>query len=378
MAPETRRMSRKRRLMMKSLPHDVIERILERLVVKSLLRFKAVSKQWKSTIESTFFQERQLTHCQQSGSSSSSSVKIATPWKKIYPYVSRTSIDGLVCLYDPLRTGFIVNPTTRWHRVLPLSNFQRLLIHFGVKDYSDLGLILYKLALGKDKLTGTYKPVWLYNSSEFGLKNNTTCEVFDFSINAWRYVTPSAPYRIAGPDPAYMDGLFYYFTDCLETKVVSFDLHTEAFQVISRAPFAKVEPYLMVMCNLDNRLCVSMMKFLLIQEIWSFHLGNKTWEKIYSIDVYQTFIKFYIPTKCAFMPLALLDGQKKKKKLLFYSRTEEVCFFERRATEERRNDSERRLGHCELERRSGGFDDRKVIEDGNGGSFGLEEIKKTV
>ncbi|CAL9241644.1 unnamed protein product, partial [Arabidopsis halleri] len=37
-----------------------------------------------------------------------------------------------------------------------------------------------------------------------------------------------------------------------------------------------------------------------------------------------------------------------------------------------------RLGRCELERRSGGFHDRKVIEDGNGGSFGLEEIKETV
>lgn len=32
----------------------------------------------------------------------------------------------------------------------------------------------------KDKLRGTYKPVWLYNSSEFGLDNVTTCEVFDF------------------------------------------------------------------------------------------------------------------------------------------------------------------------------------------------------
>lgn len=39
-------------LSMASFPHDVVELILEKLAVKSLLRFKSVSKQWKSTIES--------------------------------------------------------------------------------------------------------------------------------------------------------------------------------------------------------------------------------------------------------------------------------------------------------------------------------------
>ncbi|CAN6989612.1 unnamed protein product [Brassica oleracea var. botrytis] len=74
--------------------------ILERLPVRSLLRFKSVSKQWRSTIQSRRFQERQL---KQSGRGdpdvlmvsastdeslrtlvlgSSSSVKIPTPWDK--------------------------------------------------------------------------------------------------------------------------------------------------------------------------------------------------------------------------------------------------------------------------------------------------------
>lgn len=42
------------------LPDDVVELILERLPVVSLLRFKSVSKTWKSTIESPSFKQRQL------------------------------------------------------------------------------------------------------------------------------------------------------------------------------------------------------------------------------------------------------------------------------------------------------------------------------
>ncbi|CAL9230505.1 unnamed protein product [Arabidopsis halleri] len=56
-------MSRKRCMRMESLlPHHVVEQILESLAVNSLLRFKAVSKQWKSTIESQFFQGKHLKH----------------------------------------------------------------------------------------------------------------------------------------------------------------------------------------------------------------------------------------------------------------------------------------------------------------------------
>ncbi|KAL0694322.1 hypothetical protein Bca4012_061502 [Brassica carinata] len=45
---------------MESLPHDVVELILERLAVKPLMRFKCVSKQWKTTIESEYFKQRLL------------------------------------------------------------------------------------------------------------------------------------------------------------------------------------------------------------------------------------------------------------------------------------------------------------------------------
>lgn len=45
--------------------HDIVERILEILPLKSLLRFKSVSKQWKSMIEAPYFQKKLLI-CRQS------------------------------------------------------------------------------------------------------------------------------------------------------------------------------------------------------------------------------------------------------------------------------------------------------------------------
>ncbi|CAN6820711.1 unnamed protein product [Brassica oleracea] len=120
-----------------------------------------------------------------------------------------------------------------------------------------------------------------------------------------------------------LDGSLHWFTDCKETKILSFDLHTEAFQVISKAPFPI---HIMIILtqwscgNLDNRLCVSQMNDSLSdQVIRSFNSGNKTWDKTFSIDLDMTYILYDCPIHCAFRPLALLDGKEKKKdNLLFY------------------------------------------------------------
>ncbi|KAG7591421.1 Galactose oxidase/kelch beta-propeller [Arabidopsis thaliana x Arabidopsis arenosa] len=346
-------MSKKQRcLRMESLPHEVVERILERLAVDSLLRFTAVSKQWKSSIESPFFQQRQLTQRQQSGDpavlmvsrsredyfnpdikplttlvlGSSSSVTIPTPWEKDkekedreYFLVSFDSCDGLVCLYEYFKSGYVVNPTTRWYRPLPLSQLQQLLISLG-RSVFERGYTVCDIGFGKDKITGTYKPVWLYNSLEIGLDNATTCEVFDFNTNAWRYVSPTPPYRIVGcSKPVCIDGSLHWFTDCEETKILSFHLHTETFRVVSKAPFTNVKDFDIVMCNLSNRLCVSEKNWP-NQVIWSFNSANKTWHKMCTInlDVTSHWFGNHI---AAVMPLALVyEKKKKKKKLLFYCR----------------------------------------------------------
>ena len=115
----------------------------------------------------------------------------------------------------------------------------------------------------------------------------------------------------------YVDGKLHWFTQCKETKVLSLDLHTETFQVISNVPFANVVPYNnnIVMCNLDNRLSVSQ-KMMSEQVIWLFSSGNKTWNKLCSIDLELTSLQFDIHISIPFLPLALWERRKKKKLLL--------------------------------------------------------------
>ncbi|CAN6830638.1 unnamed protein product [Brassica oleracea] len=292
------------------LPHDVVELILERLPVKSLLRLRSVSKTWKFTIQTRRFQERQLSHRRRSrdpdillvqyardgcmntdarrfvfGSSIAYTVCFPTSCRSVCHYIC----DGLVCFYtdhDPSVCVVVVNPATRWHQSLPLARYQQLSIDRVAKK---LFSACDKFGFGKDKLRGTYKPVILYNSYELGLDNVTTCEVFDFSINTWRYVHPASPYQIIVLHaPVYLDGSLCWLTECEETKVLSFDLHTETFQVICKAPFSHVHDlFRFSMCILDNCLCVSESNWP-TQDIWLLDSsgGNiNTWKKMYSIDL---------------------------------------------------------------------------------------------
>ncbi|ESQ49695.1 hypothetical protein EUTSA_v10021927mg, partial [Eutrema salsugineum] len=201
------------------------------------------------------------------------------------------SCDGMICYYNDYNRICVVNPTTRWSRSVPLARFQAVYVDmlrrnsWKGEDYSST--TTWDLGLGKDKFTNTYKLVWLYNSFELGLENVTTCEVFDFSTtNTWRYVT-AAPCRIVYyKTPLYFDGSLHWFTDdyIMETKILSFDLHTEKFRVIAKAPFVEATYKQIIMCNLNNRLCVSQKKWPR-QEIWSLDKSDMTWEKIYSLDL---------------------------------------------------------------------------------------------
>ncbi|CAH8266937.1 unnamed protein product [Arabidopsis lyrata] len=324
------------------LPHDAVELILERLPVESLLKFKSVSKNWKSTIESRCFKERQLIRRKQSrgpdvllvpltwscdgiyaesialGSSIVSTVRLPTSSGS---RICHGSCDGLLCLYCVYTPSVVVNPATGWHQTFPLSNLQLLCLDMYDKPEDHDFFPMPNLGFGRDKFTGTYKPVWLYNSSDFGLPNATTCEVFDFSTNTWRYVHPSPPHRIDDfINPVYLDGSLHWLAEGEEeTKVLSFDLHSETFHVLCKAPFARDHfPFSHNMFILDNRLCVSEQDSS-TQVIWSFHSSggnkNKTWNKLCSIDVTRT-RSWFIDINFPLAPIAILD----KNKLLLQGR----------------------------------------------------------
>ncbi|XP_010460182.1 PREDICTED: F-box protein At1g11270-like [Camelina sativa] len=323
------------------LPLHFVELILERLPVKSLLRFKSVSNKWKSTIESRYFQDQWFLRRKKSRGPDVLCVAIGDDYynninQGYYEAAPRDTVllgssvvskirlpitnmmlchgscDGLLCSYCSYTPSVMINPATRWQQSFPLSNYQQLCID--MVDKKQYLFPMPKLGFGKDKFRGTYKPVWLYNLSEFGLENVTTCEVFDFSKNAWRYVVPASPYKINDVSyPVHFDGSLYWLTLCEETKVLSFDLHTETFQVICKAPFPRSSDRFKslnyIMCILDNRLGVSEKKGT-TQVIWSLDSsgGNKTWKKLCSIDYAKTL--FGVKPIHPLAPIEILDENK--------------------------------------------------------------------
>ncbi|KAJ4883550.1 F-box protein [Raphanus sativus] len=314
------------------LPDDLVELILEHVPVKPLLRFKSVSKKWKLTMDSPRFMERHLIRRKQLRGPDVLIFSISPEEEDIEQgrifvlgsSIARTvwlpitgnmycygSCDGLVCTFSMCAPSVVANPATGWYHSLTLSNYQTYMrqgwTHFPI----------HWLGFGRDKIRGTFKPVWLYNSSGFEPRQDkavvTYCEVFDFSTNAWRYVVPSSPYPISAcHKPVHLDGTLYWFTECDESMVLSFDLHTETFQVIAPFPHP-CPPYLRNICILDNRLCVSERKEF-TQVIWSFDPSGKTWKTMCSLDLTPTsswWLSYH-----AFLPIAVVD----KGRLLLQSR----------------------------------------------------------
>ncbi|KAL0646627.1 hypothetical protein Bca4012_044918 [Brassica carinata] len=286
------------------LPHDVVELILEKLPVVSLLRSKSVSKTWKATIESPSFKQRQLLITLRK--SRGPDILYVTGFGNEEEILEEGNIMVGSCVIRSLKF-----PTRSDKMASKLSHSRvqpRIISDARARKKRVCHTREPQLGFGKDKVRGTYKPVWLFNSSEFGLDNATTCEVFDFTTNAWRYVLPASPYRILeGQKPVYFDGSLYWLTECVETKLLSFDLHTETFQVICNAPFSHVpDPRFLVLCILDNRLCVSLKIYpTTTQVIWSL---DGTWKQMCSIDLTKT--TFHDPPyfpRPALLPIAIVD-----------------------------------------------------------------------
>lgn len=300
------------------LPYDMVEEILLRLPVESIIRFKIVSKQWRSTIGSLCFAERHLRFVEQSNIDHPKIIVFSNEHKFLefrtvhldsaslrtlnlrnIPYQNcfeaSENCDGLICIYNLKSYIYVFNPATQWQRQVPLARFQALMqnVEYTRETLRDIKP-LPRLAFVKTSCD--YKVVWLYNSDKYNSdamspnEGVTKCEVFDFRANAWRYLTCTPSYRIFDDQtPASGNGSVYWLTERYndETKVIVLDLHTETFRLLPRNPVARSHPDHIDMCILDNRLCMSKRKRgTMVQEIWSLQSSSQdTWVKIYTIDL---------------------------------------------------------------------------------------------
>lgn len=133
-------------------PHDIVDDILVRIPVKSLMRFRAVSREWRRTLESKYFvekhrryqksrqarivtvtkifkvakrNERHYLGLENLSFTSTNGVVDSSPYRHISPfhlgrdYKICEPCDGLLCLYNRNRKFELVNPATTSRHILP-------------------------------------------------------------------------------------------------------------------------------------------------------------------------------------------------------------------------------------------------------------------
>ncbi|KAK6930061.1 F-box domain [Dillenia turbinata] len=233
------------RLMLPTLPEEIILEILYRLPVKSLLRFRSVSKRWLFLISNPDFIHSHLKHSQmqldrlrilvsvfdgndiKSSSMPLSIEKVAAMEKLNFPYISETiqiklmgSCNGLLCLIDRYTEAdiYMWNPCTSDCKKLPR------LEYLTEKYHPNCGF-------GYDPSNDDYKVVLNSTESEDVM---SVC-VFSLKSNSWRvfseeYYGLLDDYLYPG---IYLNGSLHwrgFSRDCEHVfKIVYFDLVKEEF-----------------------------------------------------------------------------------------------------------------------------------------------------
>ncbi|XP_030963621.1 F-box/kelch-repeat protein At3g23880-like [Quercus lobata] len=257
------------------LPCDVFLEILHRLPVKSLIRFRCISKSWNSLITSPAFINSNLTrshsnsnklivtysdvntgykliHEEDNDNNDSSSEQIQqlefpNNFRRNFQVVG--FVNGLFCLYDQSR--YIVwNPCIRKSIALPnpsvtISFLFYLAFGFdiGLPNPSDTTSILSYLAFGFDSRINDYKLLRIAFQPINISATKPLVEVYSVNEGSWRITSGGDSY----PPGVYssnrslstavsLNGAVYfaaYHSDARGSIVLSFDLGDEVFHVIS-------------------------------------------------------------------------------------------------------------------------------------------------
>ncbi|XP_010458578.1 PREDICTED: F-box/LRR-repeat protein At2g43260-like [Camelina sativa] len=366
-----------------AIPIDVVEEILQKIALKSIIRFKCVSKQWKTSIESHSFIDRHRMD-----SSRRRKILLAFGCRDhgdysppfLFPeeededevkeeeicYIgncdaSRISLtcDGLICIpgSDSIE---VCNPATRVSRRFPtgeslvsnpiflhkgtggipaesLVHRQRYLEHEHVPKFPTAAPSSF--GFGKDEVTGAYKVVELRAHPRSSLIVGE-CNVLDLQTGRWRHVN-IVPYKVfARERSVYVNGSLHWFTvDLWEpnaSRIVAFDLHLEEIRVVSHPnPIYSSDdggtPYFSELLLLRDRLSVSEMRTTNVPhprlDIWSMLDAVKQgWVKMHSLCLCQLYRPRSSETRL-FTPLVILDDDQGDGGLLIVWDYQESLFM---------------------------------------------------
>ncbi|WZZ01309.1 hypothetical protein YC2023_073637 [Brassica napus] len=276
-------------------PEDLLEEIFLRLPLKSILRFKAVSKEWRSIMESRSFAERRMKaekknpkilavgdHRTESRFTlDAGEIEVVCLRGDAAKRPSLTC-EGLVCIPVPGCVN-ILNPSTGEYISFPSAPWWNIFPGY------------WAMGFGKDEVNGNYKVVRMFFDPTF------YCEILDVSIGEWRIVKPP-PYRV---DPrrksVCVNGSIYWLEMLDGDSILALDLHTEEF---SDVPVPPESSDLDQLVNLQNRLAIATPDTIPVWRLvlWTLDAQQKTWSMTYTINLR---IRDPEPSRVWFRPLAV-------------------------------------------------------------------------
>ncbi|XP_042477396.1 F-box protein At3g07870-like [Macadamia integrifolia] len=241
---------------MQSLPFEIIKDILSRLPVKSLMRFRCVSKDWRYLIHDPFFISQHLNRsseknpglCLADGrfftiilDGSSTATRVDIPFQGLVDRVEILgSCNGLLCLFVAERLSdwyrhinpiYLWNPARREYRKLPDAPFSSPRIW---------GISTTVLGFGYDSINNEYKVVRIIYFCERGMDRlipKSDVRVYSLASVKWKKLG-NAPFEIRDTSSkAVLNGFIHWMatrkikSQMLEL-IVSFDVRNEVFREI--------------------------------------------------------------------------------------------------------------------------------------------------
>lgn len=293
----------------RTLPHDLIVQILTWLPVKSLIKFRCVSKSWFALISTPYFAKSHLRNSKHRPSLSTRRVMLncrgslyhcsalSVLRDPVIPtfdteYSIRVaknfvwvvgSCDGLICLAVNKQDLILWNPSTRICKKLPDFGVE---VKFG--SYFSYGL-------GFDESSDDYKIVGFFNSKRD--LSEVMVKVYCLKIDQWRSLE-NFKGRWLMDDPAtFAQGKLHWIsTTGMEMNsgwdIVYLDLKTEEYGILQMPSYVKTDHYSRLGAS-EGQLYV-LCSHLSSADVWimDYAVGQGTWTKVLNIPYIDDFLRY--------------------------------------------------------------------------------------
>ncbi|XVE81979.1 hypothetical protein DITRI_Ditri15bG0110100 [Diplodiscus trichospermus] len=310
------------------LNQDIKEEILSRLSVKSLLRFKCVSKSLNALISGPSFARLYLERA------SGTKILTSTPsGLKLLEYEAcfggeirldfppktqdrrvriMGSCHGLVAVALESDNGFFIwNPLTRDYKELPDPCFPSPM---EINKSLDNGFVLWSEdtnfnGFGYDSSTDDYKLFFSVQKSWWlppivnNFRSKTTASIFSLRKNSWRLIQSPPTYPLfffhQNHSGCFVNGALNWLTgESRIGEILALDLKTERFSRLAVPNKENIKQIIMNMSVLDGKLCLRIYNNSDVDfELWVMeeYGVEQSWNKLLSIEDTGTYDFLHLP-----------------------------------------------------------------------------------